>query len=232
MTRKLQESRHEIPLPRDMIVIACIWIAGSWIVSIGLRPPVHPVAASYTDALLMMSVLAMSGITIGWPLYRLSCTRFTRPCLQTILDMLVIICAIQVTVWPLRLLSSWSIPETAVVASVLSIWILVSGAFVFLGASSPRASVRTTVMLVMMLLVAIGMVVPSEGGFPWWSPIGSAMSVIRFDSSSMSADPIGKGIEGVMSTAVAGIGLWIIVLGARIAGKTSGKRRSERVDCA
>jgi hypothetical protein len=230
MTNPLQESRLEVPLPRDLIVLACIWIAGSWIMSIGLRSPVHPVAASYTDALLMMCILTMSGITIGWPLYRTSCTRFSRPYLQTGLDMLVLLCAIQVTVWPLRLLSTWSISHTAVIVSVLTIWILVSGAFVFLGASSARASVRTTAMLLAILLVAVGVVLPWGSGFPWWSSIDSAMAAVDLDSVRVSGDPVWTGMGGVVSTAIAAVGLWIIVLGARIAGNPSGKGESERVE--
>ena len=229
-SKSSNQPKPPIPLPRDLIVLSCIWIAASWIVSIGLSSPAHPVAASYVDALLMMCTLTACGVTIAWPLLRLSFGTFIRPYAQTVLDMVVLICAIQVVVWPLRLLSTWPIQQTAIIAGLLTAWVLLTGGFVLFGLSSNRGSVRTTTMMALMVVVAIGALIPTTTEIPWWNPISGISAALQSRTYSTDGTPFWNGASAVFTTLIASLGLWIAVSGARIAGYPSSAPESERVN--
>ena len=221
---------NPVPLPRDLILAACLWIAGAWTYAIGLGSPVNPVAASYSDALVMMCLLAMFGITLGWPLLRMCGTRFTRPFTQTWLDMIVLTCAIQVTIWPLRLLSTWSVSQTILISCALVAWMFIAGAFVLVGASSRRGSTRSLVMLCLMILITVGSLVTTDGAIPWWSPLDSIVQSTKPDTSTIATENMWAGAGPLVSTMVAAAGFWLVASGALLMHLDSGVQVVKRVE--
>lgn len=222
------EPVRTLTLPRGLIVLCCLWIAISWLILFGVHPPIQPVAASYSDAVIMMITSTMLGISIAWPLLRTSGRRFTLPLRQTLLDMIVLACAVQVIVWPIRLVSTWSVMQTVLIAGVLCAWIVMFGAIVRFGAASDRAAIRTTMMLLAILIVIVGALLSNGDGDSWWSPLNSVIAAAQ----SRQNIPTPSTATGIATTSISGIGLWILLTGARKALEPSGDRDSQRVDSA
>lgn len=131
-----------ILLPRGLILLACGWLIGSWLLSIGVRPPVEPSSASYTPSVRLMLVYIGIGLMIGWPLLRLSQTAIQRPIVQTVLDLTVLLSLIQVVIWPLRLVTPWTLGRTAALDATLVGWTILAGAVVASAVGSRRTGVR------------------------------------------------------------------------------------------
>lgn len=222
------KSTRTLTLPRGLIVLACLWIAFSWLILFGVDPPVQAVATSYSDSVTMMTISTILGISIGWPLLRTSGRRFTLPLRQTLLDMIVLACAVQVITWPLRLVSTWSVTHTVLISAAICAWLIPFGAIVRFGASTRSTVVRSCAMGLALILVVAGGLLANTDMDPWWSPLDSVISRARRQPSVLTMNSAG----GIVAVAIAGIGLWILLSGIRIALEQSGHSDSERVNSA
>ena len=215
------------PLPRGLILLACLWISGSWLENIGIRTPIQPVAQEYTFSLQMLCCSLMIGIVVGWTLMRLSVTRFVRPIRQSLLDIGVVTSGILVTIWPLRLLSTWSVEQTVLLSALLFGWTWLVGGVVCLGASSRSGLLRAALILSAFVLVGLEVVLPESGRLSWWRPLDL---VLRFTEANRSGvaggSPEGAGVA-VAQLLLAGSGLWLLVIGWRGLARDSGGRRPE-----
>lgn len=200
-----------ITLPRGLIVLSCLWIAISWVTLFGVRPPVQAVASSYADGVTMLSISVLLGITLGWPLLRTSGRVFQLPMRETLLDMLVLACGVQVTIWPLRLISTWSSGQTLVISLQLTAWIVITGALVRFGAGTRSAGRRAVAMLLTTLLLLAGLLLDTDSSPepPWWSSLG----VLRELAGSPRGAPITEGLLDTATLAVAGLGAWFVLAG-------------------
>lgn len=143
-------------LPRGLIFLASIWLIASWIMALGLRTPVQPSSASYTPGVRMMLLCVTLGLMIGWPLLRLSQTRPWRPLAQTWLDLLVLLGLVQVVIWPLRLVTTWTPWRTAAIDATIAAWLVLAGAIVAAAVSTDRAGPRTLAMLACLAMCLLG----------------------------------------------------------------------------
>ncbi len=134
-------------LPRGLIFLASFWLIGSWIVAIGLRTPVQPSAASYEPSVRLMLICVALGITIGWPMLRLSQAPSAFPVRQSLLDLIVLLALVQVVLWPLRLVTTWSPPRTAALDATLAGWALLCGAILAATLGSHRRGLRSLAMV-------------------------------------------------------------------------------------
>ena len=148
-----------ILLPRGLILLACAWLIGSWLLSLGIRPPVEPSSASYTPSVRLMLVYIGIGLMIGWPLLRLSQSAVARPIVQTMLDLMVLLSLIQVVIWPLRLVTPWTLGRTAALDATLVGWTVLGGAVVASAISSRRAGVRNLAIAACLAMCLAGPVV-------------------------------------------------------------------------
>ncbi|MBT8485648.1 MAG: hypothetical protein HKO59_04925 [Phycisphaerales bacterium] len=133
-------------LPRALIFLASLWLIGSWLIAIGPMHPVHPSSASYEHGLRIMLLSLTTGVMIGWPLLRLSQTSSSAPIRQTILDVVVMLAMLQVVLWPLRLLTTWSLSRTAAIDASLTGWLLLAAAIVAAATGTPRPGPRALAM--------------------------------------------------------------------------------------
>lgn len=143
-------------LPRGLIFVASIWLIASWMISLGLRTPVQPSSASYTPGVRRMLLCVTIGLMIGWPLLRLSQSRPWRPIAQTWLDLMVLIGLVQVVVWPLRLVTTWTPWRTAAIDATITGWLLLAGAIVAAGIASNRSGPRIIGMFACIGLCLLG----------------------------------------------------------------------------
>ncbi|MCP3981514.1 MAG: hypothetical protein GY716_19625, partial [bacterium] len=143
-------------LPRALIFLASIWLIGSWMIAMGFTPPVQPSSSSYEYGLLTMLLCLASGLMIGWPLLRLSQTRSAAPIRQTVLDLVVILSMVQVIIWPLRLVTTWSLSRTAAIDATLAGWTLLAGAVVTAAITTDRRGPRNLAMIACMAMCLLG----------------------------------------------------------------------------
>ena len=152
-------------VPRGLVMLAALWVFTSWILLFGFRPPVQPQTASYGPTLEILFASVGVGIAIGWPLLRLSARPSAAPLLQSALDAVALAILLQVVVWPLRLVSSWTLPRTWMIVGALGVSIALSGAVLALTAGSPSRRTRTRAMAARVALAALPLAVGIVGEF-------------------------------------------------------------------
>jgi hypothetical protein len=197
-----------LTLPRGLIFMASLWLIGSWLITIGVRTPIQPVSASYTPAVRMMLLCLVIGLTIGWPLLRLSQGPSPHPVGQTVLDLVVLLALTQVVVWPLRLVTPWPVDRTAAIDATMTSWLLMIGAVVGGALATPRAGVRS---LAMAVCLAMGLLGPA---LAWLGPLGG------LDTSALAGLSPLTGVYGLASGGGAPItGLSIVFTIRRSTGR-------------
>jgi len=143
-------------LPRGLIFLSSVWLIGSWLLAIGLRPPVQPSSASYTPAVREMLLCVTVGLMIGWPVLRLSQTRPPYPIRQTLLDLAVLLGLFQVVVWPLRLVTNWTPLRTAAIDATITGWLLLAAAVITASLNTEKTGPRALAMLACVAMCLAG----------------------------------------------------------------------------
>lgn len=139
-----------VPLPRSLVFLATGWLILSWAMTVGFERPLQPSSAAYEPAVQLMLGSMMAGLLLGWPLLRLSQPASPHPVRQTAIDLLVLVSMVQVVVWPLRLVTRWTVDRTAAIDAVIIGWLLLAGAVVAAAIGTRRAGPRVLAMLVLM----------------------------------------------------------------------------------
>ncbi len=162
------DDARPLTVPRGLVMLAALWIFLSWVLLFGIRPPVQPQSASYGPSLEILFISIGVGIAIGWPLLRLSSPRSSAPILQAILDGLSLVVLVQVVVWPLRLVTNWTLNRTLCVIAALTIAVALTAAL--LGAAhGARSAARRTVA---MAIAAVAALAPTAASIvaEWFAP--------------------------------------------------------------
>ncbi|MFZ9881363.1 MAG: hypothetical protein ACO3QC_08180, partial [Phycisphaerales bacterium] len=131
----------------------------SWVFIFGWHPPVQSQAASYGPSLNLLFVSVGIGIAVGWPLLRLSARPIPKPAMQAALDGLAIFMLLQIVVWPLRLVTSWTLARVLALDGALAAAVAITGAMLALstGDARPRTrSIAMATMLVVAMLAPLG----------------------------------------------------------------------------
>ena len=142
-----QPAAPTLLLPRGLILMASLWLVISWTAAIGFHTPIEASSASYTPGVRLMLISAAIGLMIAWPLLRLSQTPTPFPLKQTVLDIVVLLALVQVVIWPLRLVTSWTAARTAALDMTLVSWAILAGAFVASAVGSSRRGPRNLAIL-------------------------------------------------------------------------------------
>jgi hypothetical protein len=168
-------------VPRGRVMIAAIWVFLSWVLLFGLRPPIQPQAASYGPTLELLFISIGVGVAIGWPLLRLSARPSRAPIGQALFDGMALILLMQVVIWPLRLVSNWTIPRMWLIMASLGAAIAITGALLaaIQGSTNRAARTRAMALAVAIALAPLGVRLVGELASPSGSPI--------FDVSPSSA---------------------------------------------
>jgi hypothetical protein len=139
-------------VPRGLVVLTALWIFGAWIALFGFHPPVQAQSASYGPSIALLFAMIGVGIGIGWPMLRLSARASSAPLSQALFDVLAIVVLLQVVLWPLRLVTSWSLDRTIALVTAAALATVSIGALSSLGTGSRSERTRT---ITMTFLVAI-----------------------------------------------------------------------------
>ena len=149
------DPRPALPIPRGLVFAASGWIAASWIIAIGVQPPLQPSSAVYTPAARMLLASMVIGGLVAWPLFRLSTGGNRRPIASALLDLATLVALFQIVVWPLRLVTSWPADRTLLVDLHGIAW-LASIAGVLASVAAREGGARAWTMTVFVL----GLVLP------------------------------------------------------------------------
>jgi hypothetical protein len=210
-------------------MLSAAWIFVCWVFLFGVHPPVQPQAASYGPSIHLLFVLMGVGIAIGWPLLRLSGRRSAVPAAQAALDAVSMFVLIQVVVWPLRLVTSWTLPRTIVVDSAIAAAIATTAALLAATQGSPRPRVRWAAMACAVLAVLSPWMLDAlwvGGGASAYGPFGgfarealealSAPALLARFSEPATLDPTDAD-RTIMSRAIAlAVVAWMAVAAARL----------------
>ena len=175
----MQQPAPTLVLPRGLILLASVWLVASWVLAIGLRTPIHASSAAYTPGVRLMLICLVTGLMVGWPLLRLSQPPMPFPVRQVLLDLIVLLALVQVVLWPLRLVTTWSVSRTASIDATLTAWAILAGACVASAAGSPRSGPRNLAMLGCVGMCVIGPVLALlVAGAPGLEPLGRKLAGI------------------------------------------------------
>ncbi len=221
-------------------MLSSLWVFLCWILLFGFRPPVQPQAASYGPSIQMLFLLIGVGIAIGWPLLRLSARPSSAPFAQAAIDGISIFVLMQVVVWPLRLVTSWTLARAVAIDAAMAAAIMLSAALLASSQSSPSHRRRTWSMVIAVALV-LG---PAMADMLWnfvWDTDG-ASGLVATALSSLSAptllarfaqpstiDPSPTDRALVFSAFFVATAVWVIAVVALLARrKTDAAMRLDR----
>ena len=173
---ELSQNQTATTLPRGLIFLASAWLLVSWLIAVGLRPPIHPSTSVYKPAAQVLLTSIVLGGIIAWPLLRLSGPVRDRPIAQALLDLVSLCVLIQIVLWPLRLVTSWSIARLLLIDLSICAWLTTAGAIIA-AAITHRGMFRTCAMALLLAWLLVPLAV-SIGELPGTenittSPLGS-----------------------------------------------------------
>ena len=143
-------SSAPLVLPRGLIFLSTGWLAMSWLLAIGFRPPITPSTAVYTPAAQILICSIVIGGLVAWPLGRLTAETRTKPVTATLLDLISLCVLIQVVIWPMRLVTNWTIPRLLLIDASICAWLTIVSAILCL-ATLHRGLIRSMAMLVILV---------------------------------------------------------------------------------
>ena len=171
-----------VAVPRSLVFLASGWLFGSWVLAVGLRPPIQPSSLVFEPSARLFLASIVLGILVAWPLLRLSGPRQPRSRIATGLDLISLVVLIQIVLWPLRLMTSWSVEQTALIDALLVGWVILGGAFI--AAAIPRGPV---VRVAAMSSLLAWLIIPLPVAFTW-SPLG-----MIWDTTAVHRDVVEEG---------------------------------------
>lgn len=193
---------EESRLPRNLIFLASAWLFLSWILAIGLHPPLQPSSSVYTPAARLLLCSIVIGGTWAWPMLRLSGGIPRRPIRNSLLDWLSLAILLQILIWPVRLVTTWTVMRVAIIDSYLCVWLLISAGVIAL---SLRAGgiIRSWAML---LLIAWTTLPHLLGTFP-----GISSNVILASPLGQIWQSCSQGAEDPSSESWNRVGIWLVI---------------------
>jgi hypothetical protein len=149
-----------MPLPRGLVALCALWIAGSWLLCFGASPPLHATIEGYRPGVRLLVASIGVGVCAAWPLLRLSAGRERWPVRRVLVDLVTMGTMAQLVLWPLRLTTAWPPERMAAVNAMVLVWASLAGALVALTIGASRSRPRTLAMAGCLLITMIG--VPAQ----------------------------------------------------------------------
>lgn len=160
-TEPLPAAAHAEPfardlfIPRGLVLLSSLWVFASWVTLFGLKPPVQPQAASYGPSIQVLFALTGVGIAVAWPLLRLSARPSAMPAGQAAIDAISVFVLLQVVIWPLRLVTNWTLARAIAVDTAIACAVMVTAALLALTQGSASRRARTLAMALAVGLVLL-----------------------------------------------------------------------------
>ncbi|MHC4245813.1 MAG: hypothetical protein GWP75_01015 [Planctomycetia bacterium] len=209
-----------LPVPRGLVFAASGWIAASWIIAIGVQPPLQPSSAVYTPAARMLLASMVIGGLVAWPLFRLSATRNRRPIASAMLDLATLVALLQIVVWPLRLVTSWPADRTLLLDLHGVAWLAtIAGLLASTVARDGGARVWAMILIVLWLLLppALAITLGLSGDLAKMSPLFEVWTIASDGPAEIApGDWRRVAIEFAVAAAI-----WCVAIGTATGGEES-----------
>lgn len=193
---------------------AALWVFLSWILIFGWHPPVQSQSASYGPSLNLLYVSVGIGIVVGWPLLRLSGRPVPRPAMQAALDGFALFMLLQIVVWPLRLVTAWTLSRTLALDAAIAAAIAMTGALLALWAGRAEPAPRASAMATFVLLAMAAPLARWFGGLdapPWPVESISPPALLSRFSAPKPLDPDAADFRVLETAGWVAAALWIAV---------------------
>lgn len=194
----------------------CLWLLGSWAVTLTLDSPV--------PAVRWMVFAVFTGLAVVWPVVRLS--QDTRPgggrVWTIVIDWVCLVLIFQAVVWPLSLVAGWTWQQALWIDAAITAWSLLMGAVVALGRLFASAVARGAAMAACLLLILgapalrtiAGVGTPGQGGAgaqEWTQGLEPLTLLWRLTQRPVDVDLPGVA-PSVVAAALAALAAWAGVL--------------------
>ncbi len=178
-------------IPRGLVMLTALWVFVSWIWLFGFSPPLQAQASSYSPSIRLLFASIGVGIGVAWPLLRLSGRASRAPCMQSTYDALAVLVILQVVLWPLRLVTSWTLTRALVLDGALACSIASIASVLALTNGLQRERTRSIVMsaLCVVALVPGAWIVCAGGDAPPLATALSAPKLLAFLADATPLDP-------------------------------------------
>lgn len=205
-----------MPLPRGLFSLSLLWALASFVAAVGAGAPIQPTAGAYAPGARAYLALLALGIVTLWPVARLTTERRRWPLDRAALDTGVVAVLLQGALWPLHLVTPWSLGRDAAIDVLLTGWALAAGAFVALGRQAPRraAALATAAVAVTGAGAAMDML---DGPPGLACALGPLAALARLTTAWHGPDPVDWQVAAWPWVVAAC--LWAIA--ARQAGRTA-----------
>lgn len=204
-------------LPRLLLLWWSVWLLGSWMVSFGWAWSMDPSPTSQGMAVRQLLLLITLGLSVMWPVYRLSLRPPGAARLLALMDWLALIATLQVVLWPMRPLSNWTAGKIAVLDLTISAWALIIAGLIALALRSRTWRTRGLWMAgcVALVLAAPSCAIITQliGGrsldeLPYWSPISDVWLISH--RSMRTSTPVQWARFYIVGTS--GVLLWVAIM--------------------
>jgi hypothetical protein len=202
-------------VPRGLVFLSAVWLVITWVATVGLHAPMvsNTVTYGYQSSQLIQS--AMVGMTIAWPLVRLTVATPSQPVSSTLLDALCLGVLAQLLIWPLREVCGWTVGRAFVLDGTILGWLAVVAGIVTAGRATHRTWGRVSAMTLLVAVAAAGPIVATMLGDRAASGLGplSATSTIAGMGLAPHTD---LDIAILGQSIVAAVIVWAIVAAAAL----------------
>lgn len=141
--------------PRGLVLLSAAWIAGSWLVSFGLKMPIQVSSGSLTPGVRAMLICCALGALVVWPMVRLCQSSPPAPVRSAMLDAATVIVLLQTVLWPLRLATTWA-PERTLLIDVILVAHTLACAGVLAAARPWRSGIVRGAAMAACIAIAAG----------------------------------------------------------------------------
>lgn len=208
-----------IKLPRVLLLWWSMWLLASWLLAYSTNWSIAPSNMTYIASAQLMLVLLAIGLTIIWPLYRLS---FRHPAMNywtLLIDWLAVSGTIQIVLWPIRLSTQWPAIRVTLLDLTICTWALLIGGIItitifnrlrsaWLWGMISCISVSLLAPVVSVILESNIIIKADNSELVYWSPI-TALWIM-----AAQINPVVSNIEWIRLTILATVAilLWFAII--------------------
>lgn len=210
---------HRKGEPRPLALLWAVYLMSSALLTLfAVRSLTVPSTEQFVYGCRALLVMLLAGICVLWPMTRLSQTFPGRPDRSLTQDLAALLVPAQAVVWPMPILTHWSIEVTFALSVLGMTWALATAGVLRIAYALCKSQIgRTGAMVLWVLALSLG---PAWTALPGAAPVGLAardaawlspvMAVFRLTSAPSGLPPVMTAGEWtcVLLPAAAGAVLW------------------------
>ena len=200
---------HRKGEPRVLVLLWAMYLMGGALTTIfAVRSVGAPAAGRYEYGCRAMVVIVVCGLSVLWPMTRLSQMPPERPLRAMLIDLVALLAPVQAVVWPMPLLTTWTLGIAAGLNLMIASWGLLAGVLVAHGSASRSMATRTLLMMGAVFLAgaapALALFIGSAGSpsMPgWWEMLSPITATLALTEAPGNQTPQMSGLEWILAGA-------------------------------